>query len=419
MSVQALSKQPVGWIPSFLILAIMALTGFEFFYRAQNYLLVPVFVISGIFFTKRGYRISEGLLVILIPFLILSLIQTILGYNKNILTSISLLLAFLTYGFISKVVGDKFIHVYIKLVLIFSIVSLIFFPLTYVEPFMAIISTKIAPMFKSLNDNNNDLAIGEENRNIIIYNFKNYASLYNRNSGPFWEPGMFAVFINVALFFNIVISKKLINIRNIILITTIVTTFSTTGYIALIFIFLVYSIFYSNSKLSLLYVLAIVIASIYIANLDILKTKILNQYSDKTGTSRFGATLIHYQVISEYPFTGVGDGASRYIADLTDAESTANGLTFVFVKYGVIYGLLYYMVLCRSCIYIMGAYSNRKIIGYSLFVLLLILAFSQDITVRHFYFFIIIWGTIIMAPNVRIKQISRRLKYYQKQSVSQ
>jgi hypothetical protein len=394
------SKQTVDWVSYFLIIALMALTGFEFFYRAQDLLLLPVFAVAAFYFYKRGYKLNQSLLSIIIPFFTLSLLQTILGYNKNILTTAFLLISFVMYAFIAKITGPKFILLFIKLVLFFSVISLVFFTLTYVEPFMALITNNIAPLFKSLGAKSDDYVLGTENRNIIIYNFKNYASSYNRNSGPFWEPGMFVVFVNVALLFNLVIFKKLFAKRNIILIVTIITTFSTTGYIAFLFILLIYTIFYSNSKLKFLYLSLLFVISFYIANLDIIKDKIQNQYSDTSGISRFGATLVHYQVITEFPFTGVGDGASRYILNLTDAESTANGLTFVFVKYGVLLGIAYYIMLCRGCISIMDIYTDKKIMGYCFFALLLILAFSQDITVRHFYFFIIVWGTIVVKPKL-------------------
>ncbi|HEY4324213.1 MAG TPA: O-antigen ligase family protein [Mucilaginibacter sp.] len=232
---------------------------------------------------------------------------------------------------------------------------------------------------------------------------------------------MFTIFVNIALYFNLTIKRKFFTLSNLIFILTIITTFSTTGYIALSFTVLLYLLFYSKSKFKIVYLSCFIIGSVYVSNLDFLKVKILQQIkeSDKTkgfgkssGASRFGSVYIHYQVISEYPITGVGDGATRYIADFTDADSTANGVTFVFVKYGLFIGIFYYFLLLKSCKNIMKYYTKGNFFGYDLFILLLILAFSQDITVRLFYFFLIIWGMFIMAPKTSLKKHSvQAIKY--------
>lgn len=84
----------------------------------------------------------------------------------------------------------------------------------------------------------------------ILFNFTSstpvYGTLYklwmgqnvmypNRNSGPFWEPGIFQIYINIALFFSLFFSKEK-NEKNslvhvVIYVVTIFTTISTTGYI--------------------------------------------------------------------------------------------------------------------------------------------------------------------------------------------
>jgi hypothetical protein len=130
-----------------------------------------------------------------------------------------------------------------------------------------------------------------------------------------------------------------------------------------------------------------------------MQEKILDQINvaNKNGESRFGAMLVHLKLINDFPITGVGDGISRYVANYTNASSTANGLTLVFAKYGIPFGLLYFVLLLISCINIINYYLLKKniLLGYCFFILLLLLAFSQDITVRPFYFFLIIWGLFI------------------------
>ena len=60
-------------------------------------------------------------------------------------------------------------------------------------------------MFPSLNVH--DAVFEGGGLNIIIYNFQTAVLLeivgFLRNCGPFWEPGMYAVFLNIALAFNL------------------------------------------------------------------------------------------------------------------------------------------------------------------------------------------------------------------------
>lgn len=70
---------------------------------------------------------------------------------------------------------------------------------------------------------------GTRATNMIIY----AASKHNtRNMGMFWEPGAFQTFINLALLFEI--SKEKVNKKTVALYcVTILTTYSTTGYLAM------------------------------------------------------------------------------------------------------------------------------------------------------------------------------------------
>jgi len=406
-------KKQTAWFQYFFLISIFALTGFEYFFRA-NLLMFPIFILAGIFFVYKKCRLKGEIFLLIFPFVFISLIQSILEYNQNIFTTILLFISFLTYYFIAKLVNVKFAEIFIKSVFILSVISLIFFLLTYSGAFMSFISSKVSPYFAPIGNSGNvdALAAARGDKNILIYNFKDYGALYNRNSGPFWEPGMFTIFVNIALYLNLMFTRRLFDIKNIIFLITIITTLSTTGYIAVIFTLFVYSLFYSKSKLNIVYLVFLVAGTIYIANLNFMKSKVLEQINNShhNASSRFGASVVHYQVISEHPITGVGDGASRFIADLTDADSTANGLTFVFVKYGVFLGILYYALLLYSCINTMKYYLNKKFLGYVYFILLLILAFSQDITVRHFYLFLIVWGVVVINPRIGLKKY--KLNHY-------
>lgn len=379
----------------FFVLSILAFTGFEFFHRA-SFLLIPIILYALIIFLKERFSFNSNLMVVLIVSF-LTLLQTLFGFNQNIVIFFLTFIFFLGYFLLSRITKYDFAKVYENLIFIISLISLCFFFVTYNEKLLDFFVNNVAIYFRPLNLDLTDTNLSSyESTNILIYNFMDFAYSYNRNSGPFWEPGMFAVFLNIALFFNLIKFKKLFSFKNIVFIITIITTFSTTGYLSMFFIFISYNIFYSSSKLRFLYISILLVSSFFLLELDFMQSKIESQISsaNKDGASRFGAILIHLQIISDYPFIGVGEGVSKYMSKYTDADSTSNGISLVFVKYGIPFGIFYYVLLLKSCKNIVRylTESSNNYLGYCLFILLLILAFSQDITVRHFYLFLIFWG---------------------------
>lgn len=74
--------------------------------------------------------------------------------------------------------------------------------------------------------------------NVMLVGLHNYwAFSSGRNSGMFWEPGAFQIFLNMALVFDISEQKTLTKndwAKRILLIVTIITTVSTSAYIVLL-----------------------------------------------------------------------------------------------------------------------------------------------------------------------------------------
>lgn len=61
-----------------------------------------------------------------------------------------------------------------------------------------------------------------------------------RNPGPFWEPGVFQMYINIALIFLLFSKEKVNRYQLIIFLFALFTTFSTTGFICFFIILLAY-----------------------------------------------------------------------------------------------------------------------------------------------------------------------------------
>src|SRR5690606_563550 len=61
-----------------------------------------------------------------------------------------------------------------------------------------------------------------------------------RSSSIFWEPGAFSIYICLALYFELFVIKNKSLKRIIVLILSLITTFSTTGYIVFMFMIVIF-----------------------------------------------------------------------------------------------------------------------------------------------------------------------------------
>ncbi|MEG2599729.1 MAG: hypothetical protein RSA66_09685 [Muribaculaceae bacterium] len=243
--------------------------------------------------------------------------------------------------------------------------------------------------------------------NFMIYNFQvNPLQITSmlKNCGPFWEPGMFAVMLNLALFLNIFVLKNT-GRNNIILIVAIITTFSTAGYIILSFIFIAHS-FYSKSKWSFIITLAISVGFIYFTwNLDFMWNKFYNDFESASTNdlTRFGAFYKHIKILKENLF--LGGNLSGVTID-NETGILANGISNIFIAWGIIGGTLYYIFMFLSCKKQLSNNQMDDSLYIVYFILLILLAFSQTVTTSLLYYVILMLGltkqsnkNLINEPN--------------------
>ena len=219
---------------------------------------------------------------------------------------------------------------------------------------------------------------------IYIYTF-DLASEKNRNFGPFWEPGRYTIYLNIALALNLFKNNTpLKNKKNLILIFTNITTFSTTGYLVLFMILLAYSL---NEKMSFLQkallFLTFAILTVYVLQLDFMTEKINNNMASDSTESRFTAMAYHFMQIQEHPYLGYGINLSSVFNEL---EGSPNGLTDLMRYWGVPLSLiLYFLFIFKGNLLEKNSIYNRL-----LSIIILVLAFSQTITMSPFYYFLYI-----------------------------
>lgn len=176
--------------------------------------------------------------------------------------------------FIIAYCKDYFCKYYVDIMFFFSIISLIAFTYNCMGGIIPYIYVE-----------NSSLDEG----NIFRVSSILYTQLYQlqsgsltlRNCGPFWEPGAYQGFLNLAIVINLLYNKrdKQWKYKNIVFIITIITTFSTGGYITLFFvlIYIIYANKITPSYIKVLYSLIILFTACYLYfSIDFLGDKIAN-----------------------------------------------------------------------------------------------------------------------------------------------
>ena len=179
---------------------------------------------------------------------------------------------------------------------------------------------------------------------------------YFRLFGPFREPGVFIVFLSVAILSHFLRNERVVVWKLVLLIAALILTFSTTGYITLGSLMIFY-ILKNRGRLkgnNILFILLFTAALFFLwTRTDILSNEgdvfsKLEDISRASTISRFGSIYANIQIFLENPILGVGGNLSdlfpKYCLSILGFESEHNTNTILiqFATFGVLYGLLFF-----------------------------------------------------------------------------
>lgn len=225
----------LSYINYVLVYLLIIISGSHVFSLASEKHLVIIFIVITIVWTvltNRKTDIRFALYLVLFSgFLLLINLYTngSLSITSVVGTIIKLMLAYL----ILKIVGDRFVDTYIYLVSALAAVSLFGYFSDTFHLFDGVISK-----LPRVGD------IGYEG---FLYVYRFHAHI-DRNNSIFYEPGAYQIFLNAALFMLMFLRTSLTVYSKIflfiLLLITLITTFSTTGYLiftVILFLFLIKS----------------------------------------------------------------------------------------------------------------------------------------------------------------------------------
>lgn len=387
---------------------LLAFTTFEYFFR-EDKLFVGLAIISiAIMVSKGMYRninIARPLTFIMILLFGVT-IQAVFIDGISINRFVSLGITLVGSLSIATIIKNRFVTIFVTTMYYISIISIIVYIACLIPPIKSFLIDVVCPNFTSLNS---ELAVYEGGgQNFIIYNFSSNAILeatgLSRNSGPFWEPGMFSVFLIISIFLHNLVEKQSLKLCNTVFIVALLTTFSTGGFISGVMVLLLYLLTKQNNLfVSILGIIGLVFIAKYFMTLDFVGVKLLEQIDNAevgTDLSRFGAFLTQVEMIKNSPILG-GERMSDYLTG--DSTTLASGTLLPLVTYGIPIGLYYIATMLFSFIRCVECHGQRAINGVMFFGIILFLSFSQTILLSS-------W----MIVMIFIGLISSKNKYYER-----
>ena len=225
--------------------------------------------------------------------------------------------------------------------------------------------------------------------NTDIYEGQGIGTLM-RNCGFAWEPGLFASFTCIAIYFNLIITKQIKKNWGFYILTIgLISTFSTTGYCAFILILINYFILQNRKKSHkyLFLILTIPLLS-YVMGLSFMADKIekeddnfmynnnqLIRMAESEGnliTVRRGEGIfLDYLNFQEKPILGYGTGNNSYVSQhISPYIISSNGITSTFAQFGLILALLINITFILNSKYLDKLYGQKYCIFYILFMTL-------------------------------------------------
>lgn len=258
-------------IARYVITILLIYMSGSIFFISFNYskAVVAVFVAALITAFVRN-RLSEGIksnAIIVAVMLCISMAITILVTNdSNVSSYIAIGMQIITALIIATNVNYRdFKRTYIRIMFVLASISIVAFAISQVYP-------NIVYNFKK-TDAIESLCY----YNAYVYVFPGVVGysrdiVFNRNLGIFWEPGAYQSFLNLALLFLLDGDEKIFSNRTskvylAVFAFTVLTTFSTTGYLVLALIVVAYwnkikKDYFKNSISFEITILLIILASI-------------------------------------------------------------------------------------------------------------------------------------------------------------
>lgn len=244
----------------------------------------------------------------------------------------------------------------------------------------------------------------------VIFSNVSYFENISRNLGIFREPGVYTIFLIVALIGEILILDNKWKKLNIVLFCIgLFTTLSTAGYILLFALAAYYLLIYHDSiKESVIILIAILLGFLVAYQFGMLDM-VFEKFSDGTNTygswfSRMSSITENVEITLANPVFGIGRYALYDITLAVDgvytADANTNTILIGSAAYGVVFGILTLLSCLRFSYYI----CKKRIFSTIVIFLILIAALSnEDMGQNYLYYLIVFYGLFASFEDLEEK----------------
>lgn len=339
---------------SLAVLWIVLSSGSMFFGQLNTGLsMMGLLIIGGLFLAEKSFVVVQGnikRLLGLMLFLILNVVITGIGNNRMndfIIFVIRILTLCIMQSHIKR---ETFVDKFVNIICGISVISLVCWGIGVIYtdfpyPFLFEVHTDSSHFY------------GTFYYTIGMNSGSRFGSSIGRNAGIFWEPGVYQIYLNLAIFFLLSFEKcsvKHKKLKFILLSITLVTTQSSMGYL-IYMVLIIGLVFLNNPVLNSMNIKKLLImALIVVIPLVILEGSLVDKLLHGGGSfnTRYDDFVTTMQVFLERPFLGLGSFSNlleyvsiNYANSRLRVGQTAltcsNGLANIFATHGVFFALYY------------------------------------------------------------------------------
>lgn len=381
-----------------LLYFFIAFTSVPFF--VGNEYLVMFFGISLMLFVFKGQRIDRFIVYYSLIFLLIFCVQSLFFSVLELNIILAYLLRILYAYFTIRLIGKEIAKYYVNIIYFFTIISLIFFLPTLVFPaFVNDTLEQVASYIKpfELHD--------PGRKHIIIYTFGlEYfnddglvSSTLPRNSGPFWEPGGFGVFLILAMMFEMIRAGKFFTKKNLVMLAGVISTLSTGAFFSVFFLVVFYLLTY-RTPARIISLIAFVAVSVFVyANTFFLKEKVTGHIASSSNVSlanaprtRFVSAQLDLIDFFNNPLLGRGRfEQTRFDVREPDDEillnHRTNSTTNMLVEFGMFGFLTFFIYMYRSFRALCISCHFKASFAFYAVIIVIIMGFYEMILIKPFF----------------------------------
>ena len=287
---------------------------------------------------------------------------------------------------------NEFAEAFVKVMVLFAMAALILEVIVYAF-------RSVVPMLPQMYNSAGNYIINIGLAGVVSYELN---STLIRAFGVFWEPGVFQIYLNLAILFEL-FAKQKPNWRHVILfVLGIMITFSTAGYIIVVGIFVLYCLFYGNINKKMLVIVLFLVGiaafALLFLDLTIIEQKVFGKlFNSESGSTiaRQASVFVNIKIFFDHPLLGIGmrnieDEFIKLSAQMFPRMSkhNTNTLLYQFAAQGVVVGGIFTFGTYKFTYYL----AKKKTLILCLFVILLLLYVGENLKYSIIPFSLMFYG---------------------------